>query len=127
MRVLVAGTDERSIQLAEDRLRDHGVATVCCHVPGARAFPCLGLSGLASCPLSRPVDAVITVRSHPLPQPARREIGVTCALRDGVPLIVAGRTALQPFEGLTEAVVDGTDPLDLVRACEDVRGVVRLP
>lgn len=51
-------------------------------------------------------DLVLSVRSHPFPQPTRREIGVTCGLRQGLPLIVAGRTMLNPFESFASAVVD---------------------
>jgi len=63
-------------------------------------------------------DLVLSVRSHPLPQPTRREIGVTCGLRQGVPLIVAGRTLLNPFEDFAAAVVEDLD--ELLTTVDDV-------
>jgi hypothetical protein len=63
-------------------------------------------------------DLVLSVRSHPLPQPTRREIGVTCGLRQGVPLIVAGRTLLNPFEDFAVAVVEDLD--ELLTTVDDV-------
>lgn len=56
-------------------------------------------------------DLVVNVRPHPLPQPTRREIGVTCGLRQGVPLVVTGRTLFNPFEDFAAVVVDDLDEL----------------
>ncbi|MGZ4690708.1 MAG: hypothetical protein ACXWAY_13865, partial [Acidimicrobiia bacterium] len=86
-----------------------------CHEPGSRAFPCAGLDP-GRCPLEEdPIDVVLTVRPRTHPRPSPLEDGVTCALRRHVPVVVAGRTALNPFAQYS-ATFAGTD--DVVAACE---------
>ncbi len=61
---------------------------------------------------------ILTVRAHPIPQPTRREVSITCALLRGLPLVVAGSTVLNPFESIASAVVEGYD--DIEDACREV-------
>ena len=48
--------------------------------------------------------------------PTLRENGVACAIRQHVPLVVAGATRLHPYEDYADEVLDGT--LGSVEACE---------
>ena len=49
------------------------------------------------------------VRSHPWPRPTPLENGVTCALRHHLPLVVVGRTILNPYEPWCSAAFDGIE------------------
>ncbi len=89
-----------------------------CHEPGKPEFPCRALAGDGPCPLSDPgVDVAVTVRTHPDTRPTVREDGVACALRAHVPLVVAGRVMLNPYEEWADEVVEDGD---VVAACERV-------
>jgi hypothetical protein len=114
MKVIISGTDGWAMARAQRELTAAGHEVLTCHEDGAPAFPCVGLRG-APCPVEQDVDVVLTVRAHPLPHPARREIAVTCALHHGIPLVVAGQTALNPFEGFATVITDGVD--EIVPAC----------
>src|SRR5690606_19074537 len=50
------------------------------------------------------------------PRPTQLEDGVTCALRAGIPLVVAGRGLLDPFAGLAATHVETGG--DVVTTCE---------
>ena len=56
------------------------------------------------------------------PGPTPFEDGVSCALRHHVPLVVAGTTALNPFDDWT-TVTAGDD--DIVEACERAGSAAR--
>ncbi|MCX7621594.1 MAG: hypothetical protein N2037_12220 [Acidimicrobiales bacterium] len=104
-RIVVLGTLDWMLDHVREQLRAGGHEVLSCHFDNGPAFPCVGLAGASPCPMDE-ADLVLSVRSHPLPQPTRREIGVTCGLRRGLPLIVVGRTMLNPFESFASAVVD---------------------
>jgi hypothetical protein len=53
-------------------------------------------------------------------QPAASEDGVRCALLKHVPLVVAGPSALDPYEGFETRVLDRT--YDVVETCEAAAG-----
>lgn len=116
-RALLLSSDDESLDDVEAELVDAGFAVHRCHEPGSDAFPCIGLSG-GDCPLdiAGGVDVAIDVRSHPWPSPTAREIGVTCALRASVPVVVVGRHP-HPFEAMAMATVEPTG--DLLEACDD--------
>jgi hypothetical protein len=57
------------------------------------------------------------VRAHPSARSSPHEDGVSCALRARVPLVVAGRVALNPYEEWADAVVEHGQVAD---ACERV-------
>src|SRR5688572_4227949 len=103
---LVVGTDDWAIQQATEKLRADGVRVLQCHEPGEPAFPCNALLEGRTCPLDVGFDVVLTVRGRPLPRPAEGEMGVVCALRHRVPLVVAGMASHNPYSAWTSRVVD---------------------
>jgi hypothetical protein len=117
MDILLLETEPQAADRAEQALAQAGHSVHRCHEAGARrAFPCAAVAG-EPCPVfERGIDVAVTVRSHPGSKPAGFEDGVSCALRAHVPVVVAGRTAIHPFEGWATDVVDRED--DLVEACE---------
>ena len=120
MDVLVLESDPGAASAAVAQLEAAGHRVVRCHEAGDNPFPCAGLAG--ECPLeASPVDVALTVRAHPHSRPTPLEDGVTCALRHRVPVVVAGRTMLDPFEqfGAEEAADD------VVEACEEAVVSVR--
>ena len=117
MRVLVLEGEPGAAGEVERRLRAAGHEVVRCHEPGLPLFPCVGLSD-GACPLDGPrVDVAVTVRGHVRPSPALTEDGAVCALRAGIPLVMAGRTVLNPFAPWAAADVREAD---VVEACEAV-------
>ncbi len=118
MDVLVLETEPGSADWTTDELTDRGHRVSRCHEPGRPAFPCRALEGQGLCPLSDPgIDVAVTVRAHPGTRPSPREDGVACALRARVPVVVAGRVALNPYEEWADEVVEDGD---VVGACERV-------
>jgi hypothetical protein len=119
MDVLVLESEPHAGDGAARALERAGHIVHRCHDPGAsRAFPCAAVAG-GPCPVfDRGVDVAVTVRAHPGSTPAPLEDGVSCALRAHVPVVAAGRTAIQPYECWAAEVVDGED--DLVATCERV-------
>jgi hypothetical protein len=92
-----------------------------CHEPDLPAFPCNALCDADACPLESGagVDVVLDHRAHPHPRPTPLEDGVTCAVRQYVPLVVAGTSALNPFAPWTTAIAGDTD---VVAACVTAAG-----
>lgn len=113
MKVLVLESDPGAAAAAVEQLEAAGHRVVRCHEPGSTAFPCAGLEA-DGCPLDgEPVDVALTVRAHPHSRPTPLEDGVTCALRHKVPVVVSGRTLLDPFERYGAASAGD----DVVEAC----------
>ncbi|MBM3674119.1 MAG: hypothetical protein FJW88_04045 [Actinobacteria bacterium] len=120
MEVLVLESDPGAASAAVAQLEAAGHRVLRCHDAGAAPFPCAGLTG--GCPLEdAPVDVALTVRAHPHSRPTPLEDGVTCALRHRIPVVVAGRTMLDPFEQYGAESVAG----DVVEACEAAVASVR--
>lgn len=119
--VLVVGTDDWAIEQSAASLSSAGHAVHRCHELGEAVFPCNALRPGGSCPLDRGVDVVVTTRARPVAAPVPSEVGVTCALHAGVPLVLSGIWRNAPFAELASTVVaqDG----DLVAACADVADV----
>ena len=117
MRVLLLETDRHAGDGVAKKLSAAGHDVLRCHEADLDAFPCNALCGGGSCPVEHrdSVDVVVTFRAHPYPRPTAFEDGVSCALRYDVPLVVAGTTALNPFDRWTTAI--STDE-DIVAACE---------
>jgi hypothetical protein len=108
LRVLVVESESHAADAAIEDLRRAGHEIVRCTEPGAPSFPCAGVRG--TCPLESPgVDVVLDVRRRPRSQPAPGEVGVTCALRRHVPLVVAGSLVLEPYEEWAVAEVEQTE------------------
>lgn len=115
MEVLVLESEPGVAAIAIGQLEAAGHRVKRCHEPGARAFPCAGLDP-GSCPLEEgAIDIVLTVRARSSARPSPLEDGVTCALRRRVPVVVAGRTVINPFAQYPVTVA-GID--DVVETCE---------
>jgi len=83
-------------------LETAGHEVVRCNPPGQTEFPCAGMEG--RCPLSAPVDVAVLVHDRPSTDLAPGEAGAVCALRDGIPLVVAGNHTHSPFAVRADAV-----------------------
>jgi len=106
---------------AARELREAGHTTLRCHQAGDAAFPCVGISDPAACPLrSHDVDVALLVRAGTLAQPTVREDGARCALVQRVPLVVAGPMVLDPYDAYATRTVDAAG--DVVGACEAAAG-----
>jgi hypothetical protein len=122
--VLAMGTDDWGVEQAASSLVAAGHRTLRCHEPGEPAFPCNALIPGRTCPLDEGFDVAVTVRARPLPQPSQSEFGVVCALRIHVPVVVAGMTAVDPFEPWATVIVDPGG--DITTACEDAAPMLDL-
>jgi hypothetical protein len=115
MEVLVVESEPGAAAIASAQLEAAGHRVFRCHDAGARPFPCRGLNP-GHCPLEEnEIDVALTVRCRSNPRPTPFEDGVSCALRYRVPVVVAGRTAIDPFAPFPVAVA-GVD--DVVETCE---------
>lgn len=126
--VLVVGTDDWAIEQSAASLQDAGHQPLRCHDPGAPAFPCNALLPGRRCPLDVGVDVVVTSRARPLGAPALSEMGVTCGLHAGLPLVVTGISDRGPFSALASRNV--SEQGNVAAAAEDVanehKTVIRL-
>ena len=118
--VLLCGSGWLRLEVARGSLQDAGHRVLGCG--GDRpAIPCRRLYPGLSCPMDdRPVDVVLVLRSRPLPRIEIDEIAALCGLRQEIPLVVGGRTQLNPFGSVATAVLDGSE--DVVAACRDAAG-----
>ena len=103
-------TDDRAVAAA---LEGAGYDVVRCD-DGASTFPCTGATG--SCPLDGSVDVAVVVHDRPSTDLAVGEVGVVCAFRDGVPVVLAGNHAQSPFDGRCDSVA--ADAADVPAACQ---------
>lgn len=115
--VLAVGTDDWAVEQAATALASSGHRILRCHEPGEPAFPCNALIEGRTCPLEVGFDVAVTVRARPLPSPVQGETGVICALRNDVPLVVAGMTSVDPFAQWESVVVEPGG--DVTSACEE--------
>ncbi|MDZ4828224.1 MAG: hypothetical protein SGJ13_17435 [Actinomycetota bacterium] len=119
LNVLVIESERHAADETIGRLTKAGHSVTRCFEPGRPAFPCAALQADATCPLdAAPVDVVLDVRPRPRSQPAPGEVGIGCAIRQHVPLVVAGSDVLNPFEPFAAEFVDRAG--DVVGACERV-------
>jgi hypothetical protein len=117
LNVLVLESDHGAADVAETDLVEAGHRIVRCHEPGHAAFPCNALVAGHACPLEGvPVDVALDVRLHARTHPTPTEDGAVCAIRQHVPLVVAGPDVLNPFEAYATATVARDD--DIVDAVE---------
>jgi len=105
--------------LADDTPYANALATaghqvVRCSPNGRPQFPCAGARG--DCPLDATVDVAVVVHDRSTDDIAPGEAGVVCALRDRIPLVVAGANAHSPFGERVDAVAASVD--DVPAACE---------
>jgi hypothetical protein len=104
-----------------EQLRADGHDVVRCHDEAAGpSAPCVGLDRPGSCPLDIDggVDVAVAVRPDGEPHPTPREAGVTCALRQGIPLVVTGGADPGPFARWGVTVPAGGD---VTAACHEAQ------
>jgi hypothetical protein len=106
-RVLVVGPTTPATDMVAEELAAANCEIVRCVEPGRPAFPCAGLRN-GACPLDveGPVDVAVAVRTRAHPRPRLAELGALCALRDRIPLVIAGTSVLNPFEPWAAETVD---------------------
>ena len=120
MRVLLTESAPGASAEAESRLREAGYDISFCH-PDHRADEdgCVVLRGIGHCPLRTDADiaVVVDVRSPDAPaEPTAREFGTCCAVRNHVPLVVAGPADTAHFPWSDAAAICAPD--ELVGTCE---------
>lgn len=117
LNVLVLESDAGAATVARQVLTEAGHTLFFCHDPGQGCFPCNALHEGRGCPLEgRPIDVALDVRARARSAPTVREDGVACAIREQVPLVVAGPTVFSPYEEYATEMREGT--FDVVAACE---------
>ena len=117
MRVLVMGAPGPATEEAILRVEGAGHEVVRCNDPREPAFPCKALTSV--CPLDeQTVDAALAIRTHAWPRPTVFDRGVTCAIRQGIPIVLAGTIVLNPYEDWAAEVVGRNG--DAVEALERV-------
>lgn len=122
MKVLVVEAEPGAAQERIAQLTASGHEVVRCHVPGQPAFPCVGLTDVGACPLEHGgVDVALTVRRNARSVPTPHEDGAACAIRNRVPLVVAGETALNPYAALGAIEASGDLEAVLAEAVRDAR------
>lgn len=120
LEILVLEADRGAADVAVDDLERAGHTVHRCHEANADVFPCKALTDPGACPLDHSsIDVAVTVRGRPRSHPAEGEDGVACAIKHHVPVVVAGRTILHPYEQFAAAT---TDMLSLVETVERVAG-----
>ena len=115
--VLVVGSDDWSIRDAIRQLTAAGRSVHRCSDSADAPFPCNALIEGRGCPLNTGrVDVVLDIRTRADSEPSISEMGAICGLRDGLPLVIAGRSetsGLAPWANLVP--VTG----DIVSTCDD--------
>jgi hypothetical protein len=121
-RVLVVGTDDWAADRAAASVERAGLEVLRCHESGQPAFPCNAFIPGRTCPLDVGFDVVLTVRARPSREAEAGEVGVVCALRTGRPLVVAGVTMGNPFNGVASAIVgEGGDAAEACRLAAEAK------
>jgi hypothetical protein len=116
LKVLVVGKAGWSLDEAARELEAAGHRTFRCQSDQGRS-PCRRLDGDGACPLDVDIDVVLVVRSRPHPELFAAEAGATCGLQNRLPLVVSGRTFLNPFETSATRVLGPRD--SVVEGCEE--------
>jgi hypothetical protein len=123
LRVLLIESERGAADEAEAALDAAGHTVVRCREKGAPAFPCKGVAEGHHCPLDDGiVDVALDIRPRLRSQPAPQEDGVACALRRHVPVVVAGSSLLNPYDGYASAIVPTT--ANVVDVCEKTASAV---
>jgi hypothetical protein len=115
--VLLVGGDDWAINDIGDQFLAQGRAVHRCRDRAEAPFPCNAFVAGRGCPLDRAdIDAVVLVRSRAVPDPLPTEMGVVCAVRDGLPVIAAGLVEGSPYAAWTVRVPPGGD---VVATCDE--------
>jgi len=116
LKVLVVGKAGWSLDEAARQLEQAGHEIERCQPTSGRSA-CRRLDGDDACPLDGDIDVVLVVRSRPHPELLPAEAGAACGLQNRIPLVVAGRTFLNPFENAATAILGPHD--DVAKGCEE--------
>jgi hypothetical protein len=87
MRILMTESDPRAAAEVAARLTEAGHQVVSCTDAPNRPFPCRGVAGEA-CPLDEGVAVACSVPGQIPPEPRAGGVGLICALRRHIPLLV---------------------------------------
>jgi len=121
LNVLLLESEPGAALVARDELETAGHRVRYCHEPGGAAFPCNALLDGRTCPLEgEAIDVALDVRRYPRSQPTLREDGVMCALREHIPVVIAGAPAMSPYADYASATLDRN--FDVVETVERVAG-----
>ena len=105
LRVLVVESHRGLASVAASTLEADGHEVHRCFGPDDTGFPCVGMQG-EPCPVELGVDVVFLHRAGATARPTPLEDGVLCALRDGVPVVEARQSVVDPFGAYVTAWVD---------------------
>jgi hypothetical protein len=112
MRILMTASDERGGARARTVLEDAGHEVLACVGPAGEPFPCRGVAG-ETCPLDAGASVAVSCPGSVPPEPSAGEVGLVCALRHQLPVLVAApadvswpgsRFGLVPLDDLPAAV-----------------------
>jgi hypothetical protein len=117
LNVLLLESEPGAAAIARHELEGAGHVVKYCHDPGRVEFPCNALVEGRGCPLEgEPIDVALDVRARHRARPTLGEDGVTCALRQHIPVVVAGAAELSPYDEYATEIVGQS--FDVVAACE---------
>jgi hypothetical protein len=119
MRVLLMENEPWAADEAAYRLELAGHDVQRCFERNIPSLPCFGFRDASTCPLldgKGDVDVAVTVRTPGWREEMTLEQGVRCAVRRGVPLVVAGAIDTDPFVACEMVTINGTDRI--LDACE---------
>lgn len=105
LRVLVVESHRGLASVAASTLVADGHEVHRCFGPDDTGFPCVGMQG-EPCPVELGVDVVFLHRAGATARPTPLEDGVLCALREGVPVVEARQSVVDPFGAYVTAWVD---------------------
>jgi hypothetical protein len=111
LRVLVVESHRGLASVAASTLEAAGHEVHRCFGPDDSGFPCVGMQG-EPCPVELGVDVVFLQRAGATARPTPLEDGVLCALRDGVPVVEARSSVVDPFGAYVTAWVDPAETVE---------------
>ena len=116
LNVLLVETGPHDGDRAAAQLRQAGHVVHRCYDEDAADFPCHALVEPDTCPLDGHIDVAVLARRPHEPLPTRREEGIACAIRAGVPIVEEGSERMDPFAPwVTTRVPQGSD--NVAQAC----------
>jgi hypothetical protein len=118
MDIVLTGTEEWAIDSVRRSLRNAGHHVHSCFEESSPGSPCAGKAPGGTCPATRHIDVIVAVRAHPLPHLTPHEQATSCPMLDGVPVVVAGSTAFNPYGSRAVRCIEGYDGIEA--ACRDL-------
>jgi hypothetical protein len=117
LNVLVVEGTRGAADEACHELIDAGHHVQRCHDRDAPPFPCAGIAAGRGCPLDRgDIDVAVGVRTSARAEQLASDDGVRCAIRNRVPLVLAGTPAASPYRAYATEIVERA--YGVVDACE---------